>query len=150
MKIFIGADHRGFELKEKLKGYLASLGYEVVDCGNTKLDPLDDFPDYAFAVADNVAEKKESLGIVICGSAGGVTIAANKVKTIRCAEGIKPEDVSHNRLHNNINVLALASDFLSFAEASRLAQIFITTIFVPEERFIRRIGKISQREENSK
>jgi ribose 5-phosphate isomerase B len=122
------------------------LGDEVVDCGNTKLDPVDDFPDYAFAVADKVATNKNSLGIVICGSAGGVTIAANKVKSIRCAEGIKPEDVSHNRLHNNINVLALASDFLSFAEASRLVQLFLTTEFVPEERFVRRIGKITQRE----
>lgn len=145
MNIYIGADHRGFELKEKLKPWLTSLGHEVIDCGNTVYDKDDDFPDFSFAVADNVAADPKSLGIVICGSAGGVTIAANKVKSVRCVTGVNVGDVKHNRQHDDANVLALASDFTSFEEAQKLIMTFINTQFLNEERFVRRLKKIEKR-----
>lgn len=145
MNIFIGADHRGFELKEKLKPWLTSQGHEVIDCGNTVYDKEDDFPDFSFAVADKVAADPKSFGVVICGSAGGVTIAANKVKAVRCVTAVNVGDVKHNRQHDDANVLAIASDFTSFEEVQKLITTFINTQFLNEERFVRRLKKIERR-----
>lgn len=146
MKVFIGADHGGFELKSKLFTYLNDQGYDAVDCGAEKMDPADDFPDFAFAVADKVAAVPEARGIVICRSAGGVTIAANKVKGIRCVTGVNPTDVAHNRGHDDANVLAIAGDYTNENEAKELVKVFLTTPFHGEERFVRRLGKIKARE----
>ncbi len=82
MNIFIGADHRGFEYKKDLNVWLSGLGHTVVDCGNTMQDPNDDYPDFGFAVGDAVVNNPGSLGIVMCGSGGGICIAANKVKGV--------------------------------------------------------------------
>lgn len=149
MDIFIGADHRGFPLKEILKTWLTSLDHTVIDCGNTVYDKEDDYPDFAFAVADAVAtsdSKKPRVGIVLCGSAGGVVIAANKVKGIRCAWGVTKDDVLHNRSHNNTNVLALAADVTEEKTAEALITTFLETPFGKESRCIRRLDKISSRE----
>lgn len=146
MKVYIGADHRGFELKEKLKPWLKKLKHEVVDCGNTKLDPLDDFPDFSFAVAENVAQDPQSRGIIICGSGGGVTIAANKVPGIRCATVAYADEVKHNRENNDVNMIALASDYTSFEKASAFADIFLKTKFKGDEKYARRIKKITEYE----
>ncbi len=146
MKVYVGADHGGFELKNKLVAWLIEQKYDVVDCGNTKLDPLDDFPDFAFAVADGVAADPESRGIVLCRSAGGVTIAANKVRGIRCVTGVNPTDVAHNRGHDDANVLAIAGDYTNEHEAKELVKTFLTTEFHGEERFVRRLNKIKERE----
>ncbi len=146
MKLYIGADHRGFGLKEALKPWLATQGHDVVDCGNTSYDPEDDFPDFAFAVSDAVVNEPESRGIVICGSAGGVTMAANKVNGIRCSVGVTTDDVRHNRAHDDMNVLAVASDFTSEAQAREMILVFINTPFDGAERFVRRIQKIHSRE----
>ena len=147
MQIFIGSDHRGFKLKEVIKVWLSASGNEVVDCGNSVYDPDDDFPDFSFIVADKVISANNSLGIVICGSGGGVTIAANKVKGVRCAQAVNLRDVIHNRKHDDINVLAIGSDFVSEDEAKKMIMAFIETRFDPEERFVRRLGKIKKREE---
>lgn len=146
MKIYIGADHRGLELKENLKPWLQEEKYDVVDCGNTKFDPLDDFPDFSFAVAEKVSEDPESLGIIICGSGGGVTIAANKVKGIRCATVAYADEVKHNRTNNDINMIALAADYTPFDTAREFVKIFLETKFSGEEKYIRRIKKIAARE----
>lgn len=146
MKVFIGADHRGFELKNRLKTWLVSEGYNVTDCGNTAYEKDDDFPDFSFAVADNVAKTPESRGIVICGSGGGVVIAANKVRGIRCATGVIPAEVRHNRAHDNINVLALSADYLSEDEAIDLVRVFLNTSFLGDARLLRRLKKIEERE----
>ena len=156
MKIYIGADHRGFPLKEQLIPWLTSLSHEVIDCGNTKLDPQDDFPDFAFAVADGVSRRivgsiksrsdLDCLGIVICGSGGGVTMAANKVKGIRCAQGINVEDVEHNRQHNDMNVLSLGSDITPLNDAKAMIEVFLSSKYLPEPRFERRLNKIKARE----
>jgi ribose 5-phosphate isomerase B len=147
MRVYLGADHGGYSLKKALLPWLETLGYTAVDCGNTKLDSTDDFPDFAFAVADRVAADPGSRGIVLCRSAGGVTIAANKVKGIRCVQGVNPTDVIHNCDHNNINMLSIAGDYTSEGEAKELIKIFLTTPWFGAERFVRRLGKMKAREE---
>ncbi len=148
MKVYIGADHRGFALKEQLVPWLTKKGYDVMDCGNTVLDPLDDFPDFSFAVAQNVAADSKSRGIIICGSGGGVTIAANKVPGIRCATVAYADEVKHNRENNDVNMIALASDYTKFKESCEFAEIFLKTGFKGDEKYARRIQKITAYEES--
>ena len=143
MMIYIGADHRGFHLKEKLEQWLREEGHEVFDCGNTTYDPEDDFPDFSFAVAEKVAADAGSRGVVICGSGGGVTIAANKIKGIRCTTAVHVADVKHNRQHDDINVLALSADFTDFDEAKELMNAFLFVEFEAAERHVRRLNKIA-------
>ena len=146
MKIFIGADHRGFELKEHLKVWLDEEGHQVIDCGNTKYDPKDDFPDFSLAVAQKVQQDPESRGVVVCGSGVGVNIAANKVKGIRASTGINAAEVRHARKHDDLNVLAISSEYSSFQQAQEMIVAFLTTPFGSEERFIRRLAKIREYE----
>lgn len=146
MTVYFGADHRGFHLKEKLMVWLREQGDEVHDCGNTVYDADDDFPDFSFAVADKVPTDPGSRGIVICGSGGGVTIAANKVKGIRCATAVHVADVKHNRQNNDVNLLALSADFTDFDEAKELLLAFLHTEFDGEERCVRRLNKIAMRD----
>ena len=146
MKVFIGADHGGFNLKAKLITWLTEQKYEIVDCGNTKFDPLDDFPDFAFAVADSVAREPDSRGNVLCRSAGGVTIAANKVKGIRAVTGVNLKEVAHNRGDDDANILAIAGDYTSENEAKELVHAFLMSPFSGQERFVRRLEKIKLRE----
>lgn len=149
MRIFLGADHRGFELKKTLSKWLTEEGYQVTDCGNADYNPEDDFPDYAFAVAQQVAQNPGSLGIVMCGSGGGVTIAANKVKGIRASTGVNPEEVRHGREHNDANMLALSADYTTLQEAMDMVKVFLSAQFEPAERFVRRINKIQQFEKTN-
>ena len=146
MKVFIGADHRGFTLKEELKSWLIGQRHEVEDVGNAAFDPNDDYPDFSFSVADKVVTSPGSLGVIICGSGGGATFASNKVVGIRCVNGVESEDVRHNRDHNNINVLSLAADFIDSQKAKVLVKTFLTTPYKAEERFVRRLKKIEERE----
>lgn len=148
MNIFLGADHRGFHLKEALKTWLETEGYTVVDCGGSSYNVADDYPDYALAAADRVAADKpgDAFGIVICGSGIGVVIAANKVKGIRCAYGMNLDVVEHSRMHDDCNVLGLAADLITEEEAKTMVKRFLTTPFESQERFTRRIQKITARE----
>lgn len=150
MKIFIGADHRGFKLKEVLKTWLGEQGYSIHDCGNTIYDPDDDFPVYAFAVAKNVSEEQASRGIVICGSGVGVNIAANKVIGIRASTAINIDEVRHARAHDDLNVLALSSDYITIDEAQNFIKVYLETPYVANERFKRRLQQISEYEERKR
>ena len=107
--IYIGSDHRGFNLKQEVILYLKSLDLQVVDCGNTIYDIDDDYPDYASEVAKRVIEEENSLGIVICGTGVGVSIVANKIPGARAALLDKIETTAIARAHNHINILALSS-----------------------------------------
>lgn len=142
--IYIGADHRGYNLKEKIKTWLKDWGYEFEDLGNTKFDPEDDYPDYALAVARVIANNIEqgAKGIIICGSGVGVDIVANKVKGIRCGLGFTEEQVKMARKNDDINCLALAADFIDGEKAKNLIKIFLETPFSGEEKHKRRIEKI--------
>ena len=142
MTVFIGADHRWFVLKEQLRAWLSEQGYTVVDCGAYEHNPGDDFPEYAHAVATNVAEKEDGKGIVICGSGVGVDIVANKVKGIRAAIGFDETQVKEAREDDDLNVLALASDVISEELAKQLVDIFLNTNYVQSERHERRVEKM--------
>lgn len=146
MTVFLGADHKGFKLKEFLKAFLIARGTTVEDCGNTVFDANDDYPDFAFAVANKVVATEGSVGIVICGSGAGVSIAVNKIDGIRAALAVTPEQVRDAKSDDDINVIALASDYLTDDQAQGIVASFLETAFDPQERFIRRIGKITEHE----
>ncbi|MAG60059.1 ribose-5-phosphate isomerase [Candidatus Woesebacteria bacterium] len=146
MKIFIGADHGGYQLKEELKGYLKELGHDVQDIGADKLDPDDDYPDFVLPVAGNVSRDQESRGIVIGRSGNGEVIAANKVKGIRAALCWSEKVAKKAREHNDANVLSLGADFISASDAKKIVKAFLETSFSGEERHKRRLQKIAEKE----
>ncbi len=148
MKIYIGADHRGFKLKEELIAWLEGLDVEVDDVGAEKLDVDDDYVEYARKVSENVSDQqddnnKDVRGIIICGSGVGVDIVANRTKGVRCGLGISSEQVKAARNDDDINVLALAADYTKLEEVKRMVTMFIETDFSHKEKHQRRIDKIS-------
>ncbi|MBW7955294.1 RpiB/LacA/LacB family sugar-phosphate isomerase [Patescibacteria group bacterium] len=147
MTILLGADHRGFHLKEKIKPWLIEQGHQVIDVGNTELDPEDDYPVISFALADALVSREEkSLGVLLCGSGVGAAIAANKVAGIRCGLGYTTEQVESARHDDEMNILALAADYISEEVAKELVTTFIATEVSDEPRHLRRIEQIKQRE----
>ena len=165
MKIFIGADHAGYELKEKIKIYLKELelGYEIVDKGAFKYDEGDDYPDFVTPVANAVAEgpkSEERRGIVLGGSGQGEAMHANRVAGVRAAVfygEVLPQDVIDitgrksvdpyeivklSREHNGANVLSVGARFVSENEAKFAIELFLSTKFSSEERHVRRIKKL--------
>lgn len=142
--IHIGADHAGYKLKEHLRDYLQKKGYHVHDCGAHKLDKKDDYPDYAAMVGKAV--QKNGLGILICGSAEGVSIAANKIRGIRAVAVWNITNAKLSRQHNDANVLCLSGWQLTKKEAEKIALTWIKTPFSKEKRHIRRINKIKRME----
>ncbi len=141
MKIFIGADHRGLELKTKLIEYLKENGQDITDC-KTVSHEGDDYPDFAYEVCQNVLETK-GLGILLCGTGIGMSIAANKIKGIRCAKVSNENEAFLAKNHNAANVIALSYK-LSFEEIVPIVDIFIVTKPASEERHLRRIEKITE------
>ena len=141
MKIAIGADHAGYQLKEKLKPFFKELGWEINDLG-TYSDERADYPDFAHPVALAVESKDADFGIVICGSGNGVNMAANKHQGVRSALCWNVEIAQLARLHNNANVLALPARYISVAEAQEMVKIFISTEF-EGGRHAARVDKIS-------
>ncbi len=143
MTIFIGADHRGFKIKESLKPYLKDFGHEIVDLGNDHFDENDDYPDFANAVAEKVSQNPETdKGILICGSGIGMSIAANKFENVRAAQVDKIEEAILSKKDNNANVLTLSGSDLSESEVKEITKAWLETPFSKEERHERRIKKI--------
>ena len=147
--IYLGSDHAGFELKQEVARLLRVAGEDVTDLGALELDPDDDYPDYAFAVGQAVAENPEAKGILVCGSAQGVCIAANKVKGIRAVAVTNAEDAARTREHNDANVLCLSGWSLSPDDVAPIVEAFLGTDFTGEERHLRRLGKIVEYESGS-
>ncbi len=145
MRIYIGADHRGFELKNALADFLHEQKYEVIDKGNVIYDKDDDYPIFADAVAHAVAQESGALGIVVCGSGVGVAIAANKVDGVRAGLCQTPEQAAAARRDDNINVLALAADFVDETAARAMAEAFLKTPFDGASRHQRRVDEIDRR-----
>lgn len=143
-KIFIGADHNGFALKEKLKARLAGKNVIVKDEGNAVLDGNDDYPDYALRVARNVSRGKGE-GILICGSGHGMAIAANKLKGVRAAVVHSASEAKKAREHDFINVLCLSGS-TTMREAVKIADAWLSARFSSEGRHKRRIEKIRRME----
>ena len=144
MKIYIGADHGGFELKEKLRAFVEGLGYEVQDLGAHGLDEEDDYPDFVLPVGERVSSEEGGMGIVIGRSGNGEAIAANKVGGVRAAVCASVEMARKAREHNNANVLSLGADFVDQETAKEIVRAFLETPFSDEPRHVRRIEKITQ------
>ena len=143
MTIYIGADHRGFELKEHLKKFLAAKGYQVADVGNDHYDEADDYPDFAAKVGKNVSEEYETaMGILICGSGVGVDMVANKFPRVRSALAMTPDQAFDARNDENANILSLASNYTSPEEAEKIVSAWLATPFAGDERYRRRLKKI--------
>lgn len=140
-KISIGADHAGFMLKEALKAYLTRAGHTLVDRGTYSLDSVD-YPDFAHPVANDVEQGQSDYGILICGSANGISMAANKHKGIRAAICWMPEIASLARQHNNANIMSLPARFITEEDAKKCCDIFFSTAF-EGGRHQNRVGKIS-------
>lgn len=146
MKIYIGTDHAGYELKESLKRWLLELGHEVEDMGAYSFDPEDDYNEPVVRVAHNVAQNEGTAGIVLGGSGQGEAIQANRVKGIRTTVfyGGDLDIVRLGREHNNANVLSLGARFLSEQEAREAVRTWLMTEFSGEARHQRRNEKIDQ------
>lgn len=141
MKISMGCDHGGYDLKEKVKKYLEENGYEVADCGCYSKESCD-YPEFARKAAWMVADGEAEKGIVICTTGIGVSIVANKVKGIRCALCHNEHTVTMTRLHNNANMLAMGAVEISAEEALKITEIFLSTEFPGEEKHMRRVAQI--------
>ncbi|HOE78379.1 MAG TPA: ribose 5-phosphate isomerase B [Bacilli bacterium] len=145
MKISIGSDHAGFKLKEALVAYLAKK-HQVLDMGTYSDDSVD-YPDYAFTVSKQVADREVDFGILICYTGIGMSISANKVKGIRAALVLNVESAKLTREHNNANVLCLAAKDTPLDLAKQIVDTFLNTAFLGE-RHERRVDKICRFEEN--
>ncbi len=143
--IYIGSDHTGFKLKEKIRAWLNHKGISVVDVGNKILNPKDDYPDFAAVLARKVVAER-SLGILICGSAQGMCIAANKIKGARAVVPGSLREARLSREHNHANVICLSGWFMHLHKAKRMIEIFLTVPFSKEPRHMRRVDKIKRLE----
>ncbi len=142
MRVYIGADHRGFALKEELKEWLKGENYEVVDVGAYEFDEEDDYPDFAAKVAKEVIGDRESRGILLCGSGHGVDIAANRFKEVRSVLGFNLMVVEQGRQHEDANILSLPADWVDVELAKKMVMAFLETEFSRKLRHRRRIEKL--------
>lgn len=162
MKIYIGADHAGFQAKEEAKKYLTGSGHEVIDCGAAALNPEDDYPDFVHPVAKAISEEPTAFGIVFGGNGQGEAIVANRYKNVRAIVfyGVSiPKaavDVSGSvsydpyeiirlgRRHDNANIISIGARFTTRDEIKEAIRFFLDIQFLNEERHIRRLGKIEK------
>ncbi len=142
MRVYLGSDHAGYELKVHLVRFLTGLGYEVCDVGPHRYDPDDDYPAYCLATAAQAVADPGSLGVVIGGSGNGEQIAANKVAGVRAALAWNPETAALAREHNDANVVAIGARQHTLDEASALVDTFLTTQFSGNPRHLRRIEQV--------
>ena len=146
MRVYLGSDHAGFELKDHLLAWLERNGHEPVDCGPVAYDPDDDYPAFCLLAATRTAADPDSLGIVLGGSGNGEQIAANKVAGIRAALVWSREIAELARLHNNANVISIGARMHTAEEAAGFVEVFLTTAYTGEERHTRRIAQLASYE----
>jgi ribose 5-phosphate isomerase B len=145
MKIYLGADHNGFEYKTQLREHLTHAGYEIDDLGAHTLDPDDDYPQYAYAVATKVlGGEDDDLGILICASGQGMAMAANRVNGIRAAMAWSPETAVHARRDDNANVLVLAPRYTDAATMTQCVDAWLGTKFSHNPKYQRRLDQIEE------
>jgi ribose 5-phosphate isomerase B len=144
MKIYVGADHRGFRLRQSLITYLQKAGYDVIDDSNPKLDPADDYPVIAQRLVKDIltSDDSEARGVLVCGSGQGICMAANRFKGIRALLGYDREAVRAARQDDDANIICLPADILEKDTANLLVETFLNTPFVPEPRYVRRIQEM--------
>ena len=146
MRVAIGADHGGFQLKEDLATQLKAAGHQVLDMGARLYDPSDDYPDFALAVAQAVAAGQAERGIIVCGSGVGATVAANKVSGVRAATCHDTYSAHQGVEHDDMNVLCLGARVVGEEVARELAKAFLNARFSGEERHLRRLNKVKAAE----
>jgi ribose 5-phosphate isomerase B len=143
MRIAIGSDHAGYDLKNHLGRRLTSQGVEVNDAGPHELDPADDYPDFAHAVARAVQSRESDLGIVVCSTGAGSCMAANKVRGVRAALCHDAFCARMSREHNDANVLCLGANIVGMALAEEITDAWVAGSFSGEERHRRRVDKLA-------
>lgn len=146
MRVYLGSDHAGYELKVHLVAVLASRGYEAVDVGPARYEPADDYPPVCLHTGARVVADAGSLGVVIGGSGNGEQIAANKVPGVRAALAWSVEIARLAREHNDANVVALGARLHTLADATEIVTAFLATPFAGSERHARRIAQIADYE----
>jgi ribose 5-phosphate isomerase B len=147
MRVYLGSDHAGFELKERLVAHLREQGHDPVDCGAHTFDPDDDYPPPCIAAARRTVDDPGSLGIVIGGSGNGEQIAANKVRGVRAALVWSEDTARLAREHNDANVMGIGARNHSDDDAMRLVDVFVGTPFSQGERHVRRIAMLTEYED---
>jgi ribose 5-phosphate isomerase B len=144
MRIYLGSDHAGFELKNHLVTRLKELGHDPVDCGPHEYVATDDYPPFVMAAAKAAVDEPGSLGVVIGGSGNGEVIAANKVPGSRAALVWSEQTATLARQHNDANVISVGARMHSLDEATRLVELFVATPFSQDPRHMRRIGMLTR------
>ena len=147
MRVYLGSDHAGFELKQRLLDHLRSAGHDPVDCGPADYDPDDDYPPYCLATAERTVADPSSLGIVIGGSGNGEAIAANKVAGARCALLFSEETARLAREHNDTNLASLGARMYDAEQAITFVDVWLATPFSGDPRHVRRIGQLRDYEQ---
>ena len=148
MKVAIGADHAGFDLKGEITPWLESQGHQISDVGSYQMDPKDDYPDFAVAVAGSVLSGDTERGIVICGSGVGASITANKVKGIRACLCHDSYTARQGVEHDNMNVICIGGRVIGIELTKVVLEAFLDASFIQEARFQRRLDKLIQVENN--
>jgi ribose 5-phosphate isomerase B len=146
MRVYLGSDHAGYELKVHLVSTLGQQGYDVVDVGPAKFDPEDDYPAYCLHTGARVVADPGSLGVVIGGSGNGEQIAANKVPGVRAALAWNTETAQLAREHNDANIVSIGARQHTLDEATELVSTFLSTAFSGNERHFRRIQEVAEYE----
>ena len=142
MRIAIGSDHAGFELKQLLMPYIASLGHQLLDVGAYSEQPSDDYPDYAEPLGVALLQKQADRGILVCGSGVGVSVAVNKLPGIRAAVCHDTYSAHQGVEHDDMNVLVMGSRVVAIELAKELVRSFLAAVFSGEERHARRLAKV--------
>ncbi|WP_055586986.1 ribose-5-phosphate isomerase [Peterkaempfera griseoplana] len=146
MRVYLGSDHAGYDLKQHLVQWLKDAGHEPVDCGPHLYDAEDDYPPFCLRAAERTAADPEALGVVIGGSGNGEAIAANKVKGVRAALAWSEETATLGREHNNANVLSVGARMHTEEQATRFVEVFLATPYSGAERHSRRIAMLDEYE----
>ncbi|HUV30152.1 MAG TPA: ribose 5-phosphate isomerase B [Acidobacteriota bacterium] len=147
MKVAVGADHKGYAFKARIKGILEKLGHEVIDFGTDSEESVD-YPDFGLKVARAVRSGQARFGITVCWTGNGMNIAANKVPGIRAGMALSPDQARLTRLHNDANVLTIASKYTPESDLEAIVTTFLTTEF-EAGRHVQRLEKIRQQEESA-
>ena len=150
MRVYLGSDHAGYDLKRHLAEWLTAQGHTVSDCGPPAYDAEDDYPPYVMLAASRTAGDPGSLGVVIGGSGNGEAIAANKLPGVRAALAWSEETARLGREHNDANVISLGARTSTADEATRFVEIFLATPFSGQERHARRIAMLTAYEQTGK
>ena len=145
MRIVVGADHRGYELKNEIAAALRRAGHEVLDVGTNSADSVD-YPDYARAIGEALTDGRAERGVLVCGSGVGASIAANKIRGVRAAVCHDAYSARQGVEHDDMNVLCLGSRVVESELAQELVKAFIDARLLEEERYRRRLAKVAEME----